>query len=210
MWPFTAWNARRSIDEAIARKRNERAAAIQEGLDRAGLPAAHNGGSSNDVDYISADVETISSNIRQRRWKAADVMRAFVRQAAQAHTRTNCLTEILFVQAIQEAEALDEWIITASDQQLNEKSLLGVPVSLKDQIDVTGFPSSMGFVRCGLATIVAREGKGATGFHRSPQSRRMGKAAHCRHRLTTCTLRLRCSHRIQILGRFRHRGCRDS
>lgn len=139
MWPFSSWTAARSVQDVITKKRTERAAAINEALQLVGT-------ASDDQQYILADVATIASKIRNREWKAKRVMEAYIRAAANAHTRTNCLTEILFKSALAEAEALDRQLASNSDSH-DDKLLLGVPVSLKDQINVKGFDSSIGFVK---------------------------------------------------------------
>lgn len=143
MWPFTSWTASTRVNDAIAKKRSERSAAIQ-----AGLRAAGNSDDSDpDSRYIQADVAEIASNIRQRRWTAQRVMQAYVRAAARAHDRTNCLTEPLFVQALEEARQLDARLAQDPDNASDDHLLLGVPVSLKDQINVKGIDSTIGFAR---------------------------------------------------------------
>ena len=140
MWPLTAWNASKRVSDAIAKKRSERSAAIQ-----AGLRAA--GNSDDDSRYIEADVVEIASNIRARRWTAQRVMQAYVRAAARVHDRTNCITEPLFVQALEEARQLDDRLAQDRDNAHEDQLLLGVPVSLKDQINVNGIDSTIGFAR---------------------------------------------------------------
>ena len=139
MWPFSNWGAAQRVQGIIAKKRNERANAVDEGLQLVGT-------ASDDEQYIAADVATIADKVRNREWKAKRVMEAYIRAAAHAHARTNCLTEPLFKQALTEAEALDEQLASSSDKR-EDKLLLGVPISLKDQINVKGFDSSLGFAK---------------------------------------------------------------
>lgn len=64
-------------------------------------------------------------------------MRAYGKVAIKAHEKTNCLTEILVPEA-------EEW----AKQEINLKGpLAGIPVSLKDSIQVGGFDISVGFSR---------------------------------------------------------------
>lgn len=146
MWPFSNWGAAQRVQDIITKKRAERASAINEGLQLAGA-------ASDDEQYIRADVAIIAGKIRNREWKAKRVMEAYIRAAATAHARTNCLTEILFKQALAEADALDGRLAGSNDNY-EDKLLLGVPVSLKDQINVKGFDSSLGFAK--YAPVISR------------------------------------------------------
>ncbi|KAL7008703.1 hypothetical protein EMMF5_001965 [Cystobasidiomycetes sp. EMM_F5] len=67
--------------------------------------------------------------------------------AAQAHERTNCLTEIMFTQALDSAKQQDKLRESFSDDDWTAKPLFGLPISLKDQLDVAGFDSCIGMVR---------------------------------------------------------------
>lgn len=67
--------------------------------------------------------------------KAADLLRTYGKVAIKAQEKTNCVTEIL----IEDAE---KWI---TDGSINLNGpLAGIPVSLKDTIDVQGYDSSVG------------------------------------------------------------------
>ncbi|KAH6654050.1 amidase signature domain-containing protein [Truncatella angustata] len=76
--------------------------------------------------YHSGDV-----NIEQ-------VIRSYIASAISAHKKTNCLTEVLFEHAIESAKALD-----ANGEP---SPLRGVPMTLKDQFNVQGFDSTIGYV----------------------------------------------------------------
>jgi len=145
-WPLIPWDAQRRVDETIAKKQGAREASIRKALELTGTDAA-NKLTKEDEAYVRAGVAEITSKVRSKEWKCKDVTVAFIRSAARAHKNTNCLTEILFEDAIKEAQELDGWIQTASQEELDQKLLLGVPVSLKDMIHVKGYDSSIGFVR---------------------------------------------------------------
>ncbi|GAA5874603.1 hypothetical protein JCM3774_004658 [Rhodotorula dairenensis] len=92
----------------------------------------------------SADSAQIVQNIKQRKpgWTATSVMRVYIEAASKAHERLNVLTEIMFVDALKKAEALDaEFEKTGKVTGL----LHGVPVSLKDMLDVEGYDTTLGF-----------------------------------------------------------------
>lgn len=71
------------------------------------------------------------------------VVTAFCFRATLAHQLTNCLTEVRFPEALQEAEQLDEYFKTHGKLK---GPLHGIVVSLKDNINVAGLASSMGFI----------------------------------------------------------------
>lgn len=70
-----------------------------------------------------------------------EVTKAYCHRAALAHQILNCCSEIFFAKALKRAKALD-----CSKKSL---PLRGVPISFKDQVDLPGIPSAIGFV--GLA-----------------------------------------------------------
>lgn len=144
MWLISGWLNAGLVRDTIALKREQRATAITDGLALAKpVPAAE------DAVYLLADATTIAANVRNKKWTARRVMEAYVRSAARAHSRTNCLTEVMFMNGLQRAEELDRLIAEgATSEELDKKLLLGVPVSIKDQIDYVGVDTSRGFVRC--------------------------------------------------------------
>ncbi|KAF1816588.1 amidase signature enzyme [Eremomyces bilateralis CBS 781.70] len=64
-----------------------------------------------------------------------DILRAYGKSAIAAHKKTNCLTEILFPSAENHAHV-------SADAK---GPLAGVPVSLKDSVNVAGFDTSVGY-----------------------------------------------------------------
>ncbi|KAH6704367.1 amidase signature domain-containing protein [Leptodontidium sp. MPI-SDFR-AT-0119] len=72
---------------------------------------------------------------------AEQLITAFCKRAAIAHAATNCLTEITFDAAIQRAKTLDEHFRRTGKVV---GPLHGLPISVKDHMDVEGVDSSMG------------------------------------------------------------------
>lgn len=130
------------IRAAIEKKQNQRSEAI-----RLGLEKARSGDPENDSQYISASACEITRKIREGEWTALRVMQAFVRSAAEAHRKTNCLTEVMFEEALDAAESMDKELPDMTEEASADKVLLGLPMSLKDENDVKGVDSSIGFVR---------------------------------------------------------------
>ncbi|ORX35483.1 amidase signature domain-containing protein [Kockovaella imperatae] len=83
---------------------------------------------------------------------ATQVINAFFHRACIAHQLTNCLTEVFFDRALERAAELDRHL-KATGQVLGP--LHGLPISLKDQIDVQGTEQNMCYV--GLVGTKARD-----------------------------------------------------
>ncbi|KAA8913352.1 acetamidase [Sphaerosporella brunnea] len=91
---------------------------------------------SSDAEILNAPVALTASNIRSGGTTPLAVLTAFTKRALWAHGRTNCLTEIL----IPSAEA------SLSSSSINlSGALAGVPVSLKDTVNVVGYHSCIGY-----------------------------------------------------------------
>ncbi|OCK76456.1 amidase [Lepidopterella palustris CBS 459.81] len=87
------------------------------------------------------DATALAQEIANRRLKTVDVVRAFCKRAAIAHQLTNCLTEILFEEALARSDFLDAHL-AAGHPPLGP--LHGVPISLKDTFKIPGYDSSIG------------------------------------------------------------------
>lgn len=90
---------------------------------------------------LSASVCELVKNVSNGIWSAESVVLTYCWKASEVHEKTNCLTEILFEEALELAKNMDNLPDTEKTG-----SLFGVPVSLKDCIDVAGFPSSVGII----------------------------------------------------------------
>lgn len=75
-------------------------------------------------------------------WTALSVAEAFSHRAAVAHQLTSCLTEILFDSALADAAKLDAYF-AAYGKPVGP--LHGLPISLKDSVDVAGAGTALGF-----------------------------------------------------------------
>ncbi|KAK3312535.1 amidase [Apodospora peruviana] len=73
---------------------------------------------------------------------SVEVTRAFCKRAAAAHQLTNCLSEIFFDRALETAVRLDAYI-AREGKPLGP--LHGLPVSLKDNFNLVGLDSTVGF-----------------------------------------------------------------
>ncbi|KAJ1306957.1 hypothetical protein OPQ81_007937 [Rhizoctonia solani] len=93
-------------------------------------------------EIISSNIRQIVNGISERKWTATQTVAAFIEQAIKAHEFTNCLTEILFEPALKAAKELDDHF----DQTGQLRGPLhGVPLTFKDQYEIEGYDSTIGF-----------------------------------------------------------------
>lgn len=108
----------------------------------------------NEITACSAD--QIAQKCGSGEWTAESVTRAFCHRAALAHQLLNCLHEIFFDAAIQDARNLDGYY---QEHKRTKGPLHGVPVSLKDQFHVKGVETTMGYVGW-IGTFEGQKGTG--------------------------------------------------
>lgn len=95
-----------------------------------------------EVSITKKDLRQLQKGILSGILSATQVTQAFCHRAALAHQIVNCCSEIFFDEAMERAKELDAYF------QENGKvmgSLHGIPISLKDQVDLPGKDSSVGF-----------------------------------------------------------------
>lgn len=85
----------------------------------------------------------IFANIKAKIWSAVQVTQAFCHRSQIAHQLTNCLTEIFYDEALEQAKELDEHY---SKTGKLKGRFHGVPISLKDNVNLMGKASTVGFV----------------------------------------------------------------
>ncbi|KAI1999000.1 hypothetical protein LOY97_006572, partial [Ophidiomyces ophidiicola] len=90
----------------------------------------------------NAGAGAILAQTRSGAWTAEEVTRAFCKRAAAAHQLTNCLSEILFDDAVRTAQALDAQLAETGTPR---GPLHGLPVSLKDNFHIAGTDATLGF-----------------------------------------------------------------
>ncbi|KAL2855518.1 amidase signature domain-containing protein [Aspergillus pseudoustus] len=92
-----------------------------------------------DIDGVPALVE----RLRKGSFTAEQVIRAYIKRATIAHQLTNCFTEVIFDDALTQARELDK---VFSETGRLKGPLHGVPVTVKDQFNVKGYDSTIGYV----------------------------------------------------------------
>ncbi|TKA68211.1 hypothetical protein B0A49_07469 [Cryomyces minteri] len=119
--------------------------------------------SDKEVEITETDAVGIVEQTSSGAWSAVEVTKAFCHRAAVAHRLVNCLHEIFFDQAIQDAQKLDDYY---SKNKKPVGPLHGLPVSLKDQFHVKNVETTMGYV----GWIGTFQGKKNTGKERVYES----------------------------------------
>ncbi|KAA8645354.1 hypothetical protein EYZ11_009928 [Aspergillus tanneri] len=126
--PFDYFTYRRVRDS----KRRERANRF------ASLPTAyHTSFTAFDKSIINKPIEELVQEVQNSSLSATDVVRTYGKVAVKAQEKTNCVTELLLPEA-------ESW----AQSEVNLKGpLAGVPVSLKDSVQIKGFDISLGYTR---------------------------------------------------------------
>ncbi|KAL1959969.1 hypothetical protein VTO42DRAFT_637 [Malbranchea cinnamomea] len=88
-------------------------------------------------------VELLHQGMKEGKFSAKDVTLAYIKRATIANQLTNAITEVLFEDALAQAERLDKLFKETGRLQ---GPLHGVPVTLKDQFNVKGYDSTLGYV----------------------------------------------------------------
>ncbi|CEO60746.1 hypothetical protein PMG11_05301 [Penicillium brasilianum] len=99
--------------------------------------------SEREIEITESDAVHIAAQTTTGRWSAVEVAEAFCHRAALAHQLVNCLHEIFFDAAIEDAKKLDAYY---AEHKAPMGPLHGLPVSLKDQFHVKGVETTMGYV----------------------------------------------------------------
>ncbi|KAG8861472.1 hypothetical protein FRB96_002921 [Tulasnella sp. 330] len=99
-----------------------------------------------DEAYLSATASQIVQHIQRAEpgWTAETVLDAYARRAIRAQEATNCLTEVMFLDALEEARSLDREFART---HTIKGPLHGVPISFKDLYAVKRYDTSLGFTK---------------------------------------------------------------
>lgn len=99
--------------------------------------------SSLEVEITESSTIELLEALHSRKWTSVEVTRAFCHRAQIAHQLVNCLSEVFFDEALKQAAELDDYL----DRTGNLKGPLhGLPMSLKDNFNVRGQPTTLGIV----------------------------------------------------------------
>jgi amidase len=111
--------------------------------DVSGFAAASGLLTARELRITRATASDVVARVARREWTAVEVAAATCKRAAVAQQLLNCLTEIMFDEALARARELDEFLVREGRAV---GPLHGLPVSLKDQFNVKGVESTIGYV----------------------------------------------------------------
>ncbi|KAK0947890.1 hypothetical protein LTR48_003800 [Friedmanniomyces endolithicus] len=147
-------------------------------LDVTGFPAKCGLMSEGELKITESYATEIVGAVAAGEWTAVEVTKAFCKRAAIAHQVTNCLTVVMFDDALKQAKKLDEHFSTTGK---TIGPLHGLPVSLKDNFNVPGYPSSVGF--CAWALEPVKKESTIVGILRD-----LGAVAYCKTNVPTAMM----------------------
>lgn len=128
------------VQENIVNKRAERERLVDEGRK---LVQDHKSLSEDKQRHIiKSTITELVNGIKDGQWTAYDTVSTFIIQAIKAHDATNCLTEVLFKDALNEARRLDDEFKATSKLR---GAFHGVPLTFKDQYQIKGYDTTIGF-----------------------------------------------------------------
>lgn len=96
-----------------------------------------------EITSLEIPLHILQRSVASRQYSAIQVTNAFCHRAALLQQTTGCLTEILFDSALALAKSQDEHL-AATGNLLGP--LHGIPISIKDNQDVKGIDSTLGWV----------------------------------------------------------------
>ncbi|KAK7186383.1 hypothetical protein DPSP01_009390 [Paraphaeosphaeria sporulosa] len=95
-----------------------------------------------ELEITESSATQILKKIASKSWSSEEVTRAFCKRAAAAQQLTNCLTDFFPTEAISIAKSLDEHLQNTGKLV---GPLHGLPISLKDNFNIIGKDSTVGF-----------------------------------------------------------------
>ncbi|CAE6470649.1 unnamed protein product [Rhizoctonia solani] len=104
--------------------------------------------------FLASDVTDLAQRLATKVCTAVEVTTAFCKATYAAQELTNCVTEVMFTQALARAQELDTHM---SETGKVVGPLHGVPVSIKDHICVKGEDTATGFVAWAGRTVAEED-----------------------------------------------------
>lgn len=89
------------------------------------------------------DAVSLTKAIAESKLTSVDVVKAFAKRAVIAHQLTGCLTDFFLEEALAQAQALDQHLAQTGNVV---GPLHGLPISIKEIIDIAGHQSSTGYI----------------------------------------------------------------
>lgn len=141
-WKTRAQQKREAILKAIPKRWHLPKSTLENAPANLTGPFIHQFLTPTEIQITETPAPAILERTTTGQWTALSVAEAFSHRAAIAHQLTSCLSEVLFDSALAEARKLDAHF-AAHNAPLGP--LHGLPISLKDSIDVAGAETTLGF-----------------------------------------------------------------
>ncbi|KAJ5773234.1 hypothetical protein N7457_008130 [Penicillium paradoxum] len=132
-----------------------------------------------EIEITEKDAVDIVAQTSTGHWSALEVTEAFCHRAALAHQLVNCLHEVFFEAAIEDAKQQDKYF---AEHKVPIGPLHGLPVSLKDQFHIKGVETTMGYVGW-VNTFQGQQNDPRTGKEESElvrELRNLGAILYCK------------------------------
>ncbi|KAI1075386.1 amidase [Whalleya microplaca] len=107
-----------------------------------GFPETSGWFTAEELEITNSTASELLPKLASGQLKSETVTRAFCKRAVAAHQLTNCLSETCFARALSTAQALDAHL-AQTGQPVGP--LHGLPISLKDNFNLAGLDSTVGF-----------------------------------------------------------------
>ncbi|CAE6428138.1 unnamed protein product [Rhizoctonia solani] len=117
-------------------------------------PLVHTQLTQRERSFLALDVTSLAGRLATGECTSVEVTIAFCKAAYAAQELTNCLTEIMFTQALARARELDEHF-TKTGEVVGP--LHGVPISIKDHVLVKGEDTASGYIAWAGQTVADRD-----------------------------------------------------
>lgn len=140
-WEAIAERVKTRLDETIPIEWRLKTKPTQ--LNVTGVPFTSGILTESEVVITNTSAIDIVINIAHGIWRAEDVTTAFCKRASIAHQLTRCLTVTMFDAALDHARELDRHYRETGS---TVGPLHGLPISLKDNFNIPGRTSSVGFI----------------------------------------------------------------
>ncbi|OJD17194.1 hypothetical protein AJ78_02687 [Emergomyces pasteurianus Ep9510] len=165
-----------------------------------------------EIEITELDTVRLAQHTTTGQLTAVEVTEAFCHRASLAHQLVNCMHEIFFDAALEEAKKLDAYFV---EHNKPVGPLHGIPISLKDQFHVKGVETTMGYVGW-IGTFQGQKGDPRRLVFESElvkELRAVGAVLHCK---TSVPATLMCTETVNnIIGytwnpKNRHLSCGGS
>lgn len=107
-----------------------------------------------ELEIVHQDATALGEALRNRRYTAVEVLRAFCHVASIAQQVTNCLTEVFVDEGLARAAELDRHL-EETGQVVGP--LHGIPFSIKDHVMVKGHDTATGYTSWAFKTVAEKD-----------------------------------------------------